>query len=201
MRPLVLLHGGLCSPSDSGDQEFRVPQRLMGARTVHPVEWHMGSELRLQDSLLCLTLLQPSTPLWALCGGPFPGSWRPEFQAHPGFPWRSPWLRGRGWSQGYPRCRGGRSPGRPWVRGCHRGKARGHGAAESGLGLPRTDGLRGLDPKGQWAVEYELLGATGLGSGPLTSLPGWMGRGAQNPREGAVHREAPGKSQDQGTIP
>lgn len=24
-------------------------------------------------------------PLWALCGGPFPGSWSQEFQAHPGF--------------------------------------------------------------------------------------------------------------------
>lgn len=177
MRALVLLHGGLCSPSDSGDQEFGVPQRLMGAREVHPIEWHVGSELWPQDPPSYLIFLQLSSPLWALRWGPFPGSWHPEFQAHPGFPWQSPWLCGRGWSQGYPRCRGSCSPGRPWVRGCRRGKARGRGAADSGLGLPSTEGLRGLE----WAVEYELLGVTGSGSGPLTTCPGRMGHGAQTP--------------------
>lgn len=168
-------------PVTRGTRNSESPKRLTGSRTVHLIEWHVGSELWPQGPPSCLTLLQPSTPLWALRGGPFPGSWRPEFQAHPGFPWQSPWLRGRGWSQGYPRCCRGRSPGCSWVRGCCRGKARGRGAAESGLGLPRTDGLRGLDPEGQWAVEYELLGVTGSGSRPLTTLPGQMGRGAQTP--------------------
>lgn len=41
-----------------------------------------------------LDLKQAQHPLWALCGGPFPGSWSQEFQAHPGFTRQSPGLRG-----------------------------------------------------------------------------------------------------------
>lgn len=42
MRVSGLLNEGLCSSRDSGGQECGVPQRLMGARVVHPVGWGWG---------------------------------------------------------------------------------------------------------------------------------------------------------------